>query len=483
MKRVWWLVVTAILMAAGVAAVRTAALRSRQVAPGTVADITIDAHAAATRLAAALTFQTISWGDPARRDGAAFLALHAYLASTFPRVAQTLTRETIADYSLLYTWTGARTDLPPLILCAHFDVVPAENTADASWTHPPFSGVVDSERVWGRGAVDDKSSAVGILEAAEALIASGARPQRTIYFAFSHTEEDDTSGATAIARTLAGRGVRGAWLLDEGGLIVSTVPGVSSPVAFVGLTEKAAVTLELVAEAAGGHAAMPPRETAVGILARALDRLERHPMPERLDGVTREMFETLAPEMRWPMRAAFANLWATRPLITRMLARRPDTDALIRTTTAPTMLSASPKINVLATSARAAVNFRLLPGDTTDTLVAHVTSVVDDPRVKIRVAGDSGTPPPVSRTDVPEYAALARAVRAAHPDVLVAPFLTTAATDARVYASIAPHTYRLLPVYQEGTVQMIHGVNESIRIDAYERAVRTYATLMLSADR
>jgi len=468
---------------------KAALLRSHQIAPGTPATFAIDLEAAAQRLATGLTFPTVSWGDASRRDTAAFEALHRHLAESYPRVAATLKRETIATYSLLYTWPGARADLPAMVFLAHLDVVPAVDDKDANgvtdaasgWTHPPFAGAIAGGRIWGRGAIDDKSSLLGVLEAVEALLTSGFKPERTIYLAFSHNEEGggDESGAKQIAQALSARGVHDAWLLDEGGLIYDRVPGVGQPVALVGITEKIALGLELRAKATGGHASMPPRETAVGILARAIDRVEQHPMPPRLDGAALAMFTTLAPDMSFAMRIAFANLWLLRPALVWKMTRDASSNAIVRTTIAPTMLEGSPKINVLATEARALFNVRLLPGDTIDDVRRHITEAVDDDRVTVTIIGGGAGSPPLSPVNTPEFAHLQRAIRAVYPDVLVAPYLTMAATDAREYRDVAPNLYRFLPVQQDGALESIHGVDEHITLEAYRKAILTYATLIM----
>lgn len=479
-KRLAKIVAIALVAVTGAAALRTHGLRTRQPTPGTPAAISFDQDAAAERLAGAIRFPTISWGDASKRDSQAFLDLHAYLAEQFPAVTRALSRETIATYSLLYTWPGRRGDLPPLILLGHLDVVPAD-TSGRPWTQPPFSGAVAGGSVWGRGAMDDKSGVLGLLEAVAALLRAGFTPERTVYLAFGHNEENggDANGAAAIAQHLASRGIHDAWLLDEGGLILDGVPGVTRPVAFVGVTEKVPVNVELRVEAPGGHASMPPAETAVGILGRALNRLEQRPMPARLDGVVREMFMTLAPEMTLPMRVLFANLWLTRPVIMRRLATQPRTNATLRTTMAPTMLEASPKVNVLALSARAIVNVRLLPGDTVETVTRHMRAAIDDGRVTIGVLdGETGAPPPISPTQSGEFARLGSAIRSVYPEALVAPLLTIGATDSRFYAGIAPRSYRFLPIYFPDALEVIHGVDERVPIDAYAKAIRTYATII-----
>jgi len=476
MKRLLVVLFVALILFVAILALRAAGQTSLQGPAAALPTFTLDRPAAAGRLAGALRIPTVSTGVPGTRDVASFLAMHDYLAATFPRVTGTLSREVVADLSLLYTWHGSRPELPPLILAAHLDVVPPGMDLER-WSRPPFGGVVDDHAVWGRGALDNKASVVGMLEAAESLLATAFTPTRTIYLAFGHNEEDgsDGSGAAAIAALLAERGVRDAWLFDEGGIVYDQMIGVQQPVALVGIGEKGVASITLEVEAAGGHASMPPVESAVGILSRAVDRLERSPMPTRLDGALADTFRTLTPEMTWGMRVAFANLWLTRPVLMRQLTAQPQTNALVRTTMAPTMLRAGDKANVLATSATATINVRLLPGDTSAAVLAHVSTTIGDARVHVAVdPGSSWEPPALSPTDAPAYRALASVIRAVYPEALVAPFLTVVATDARHYAAVAPYIYRFLPVHQPRALELIHAPDEHIRLDTYEKLIAFY---------
>ena len=123
-----------------------------------------------------------------------------------------------------------------------------------------------------------------------------------------------------------------------------------------------------------GHSSTPPRHTAIGILAAALTRLEDHPMPGRIAGPTREMADHLAPELWLPVRVVLANLWLFGPVLELAMSGRPPLDAMLRTTTAVTIVEGGVKENVLPGRARAVANFRILPGDTVDDVVAHVTT-------------------------------------------------------------------------------------------------------------
>jgi carboxypeptidase PM20D1 len=471
-----------LLLALALAAVLVAnALRlpSRRAAPPEAALVAVDPDAAAERLAGAIRFRTVSHEDPSKLDAAQFLALHAYLERAFPRAHAALGREVVGDYSLLYTWPGGDASLAPVLLLAHMDVVPVEPGTEETWTHPPFDGRVADGFVWGRGAWDDKGGMLAILEGVEALLAEGFRPRRAVYLAFGHDEEvGGRGGAARIAALLASRGVRPECVLDEGGVVSDgVVPGVSAPVALVGVAEKGYVSVELAVEGAGGHSSMPPPRTAIGVLAGALDRLEREQMPAGLTGASRQMFEYLGPEMSFGERVVFANLWLFEPLVVRRLAASPGTNAIVRTTTAVTVVEGGTKENVLPGRARAVVNFRLRPGDTADAVLAHVREVVADERVRVSaVPGSASEASPVSDAAAPSFALLERAIREVYPRAVAAPYLVVAATDARHYAALTPNVYRFLPVWvKPGDLARFHGADERVSVENYAGCVRFYA--------
>jgi carboxypeptidase PM20D1 len=451
----------------------------------------VDASRAAGNLGEAIRQPTVSIrqaDDDAQQGGRpeAFIALHRVLAQRYPRVHATLDREIVADHSLLYRWRGSDDALAPLLLLGHLDVVPVEPGTEASWEQPPFSGAIADGFVWGRGALDDKAGVLGLLEAAEHLLADDFVPRRTILFAFGHDEEvSGTEGAAALAAKLEAEGTRPWMILDEGGIIVDQgIPGIDAPVAFVGVAEKGHASLALRVEAEGGHSSMPPPRSAIGRLAAAVDRVERRGLAASLDGATRLMIEHIAPEMSLGPRIALANLWLFGPVVRLVLASDPASDASIRTTTAPTMLQAGTADNVLASQAQAIVNFRIVPGQTVQDVIEHVTDVVDDPEVEVSCFESCWNPSPISpisRNDGDPWQALARTIRASFPGVVVAPHLVVGATDARHYQHLSPAIYRFLPIeLQPSDRPRVHGTNERIAVDAFARAITFYMTLIVT---
>jgi carboxypeptidase PM20D1 len=485
MRRVVALATGVLVALAVVLVVNALRFTSRQIPVEPAPAMSLDADVA-TRLAAAIRFHTVSHQDPAAFDGAPFLAFHRYLAETFPGVHRTLAREVVAGYSLLLTWQGQDRSLPPLLLLGHQDVVPVDPTTASAWTHPPFAGEIADGYVWGRGAMDDKASVLGLLEAVERLLAGGFRPRRTVYLAFGHDEEvGGARGALAIAALLGERRIAPSFVLDEGLAVTEgIVTDVPAPVALIGIAEKGYLSVELTVQAEGGHSSTPPPETAVGILAAAIQRLERQQVPAAIAGPARRLFEFLGPEMGFTNRLALANLWLFAPVVTGRLAGSPATNALIRTTTAPTMLEGSVKENVLPARARAVVNFRILPGDSVAGVLAHVQTTVADARVLAApLTVTLSEPSPESSVTSPGFLAIERTIRQVFPGSIVAPSLVLGGTDARHYAKLSPDVYRFLPFHiRPDDIRRLHGIDERMAVDDYAAAVRFYAQLIRNAD-
>lgn len=483
MKRALLAALAALVGLGAVVCVRALRLESRQVAVGPTDLVPVDSAAIADRLGRAIRIPTVSYLEAERVDPAAFAAFHAFLAEAFPAAHALLSRETVGTWSLAYTWPGSDPALPPLLLTAHFDVVPVDPGSEGRWTHPPFSGEIADGQVWGRGAIDDKAGVVSLLAAVEALAARGFAPRRTVLLFFGHDEErSGEEGAARFAAMLTRQGVEPFLLLDEWMPIAKGLLDLERPVALVRIAEKAYLTVELAVEGEGGHSSVPPRETAVGILARAVSRLEAAPMPARLAGPARQMLDHLAPELPFGRRLVLGNLWLLRPLVLRQLAASPGTDAMVRTTTAPTMLRGSVKDNVLATRATAAVNFRILPGDTVEGVLEHARRVIDDPRVAIEPQGRPADPHPPSETGGEPFALVARSIRETLPEALVAPALLVGTSDARYYEGLSRAVYGFRPVrLGPEDLARFHGTNERIAVDDLVLGVRFFARLIENA--
>lgn len=485
MKRILLVLVVVLVGLAAAVVTRTLGVHSRQATVTPVASEPLDSTALAQRLAGALKFKTISYQDSTQFEAREFAGFQRYLRESFPRVHTTLKLEKVNGYGLLYEWVGSDTSLAPAVLLAHQDVVPIEPGTEGKWTEPPFGGTIAGGYVWGRGALDDKGSLVAILEAVEHLISTGARPRRTVYLAFGYDEEvGGRRGAAHIADLLGFRHVHPEFVLDEGGaLATGLIPGVAAPVALVGIAEKGYVTVELTAQAEGGHSSMPPNETAVGMLAAGITRLEHHQMPRAIRGPTADMFDFLGPEMPFGPRLVMSNRWLLGGVLAAGFGATPQGNAMLRTTTAPTVLQAGVKENVLPSTARALVNFRILPGDSAGSVLEHVRRAVDDPRITVRALQETVSDPSgVTSVDAEPFQLLARTIRQVIPGAVVTPWLVVGATDSRHYSGLTPNVLRFVgaPIGPDD-LRRVHGTDERVSVEDYANSVRIYIQLLKNA--
>ncbi len=479
----------AIIIGAGVVATLVVALaraagdRAAPPAPALSPERLEEAAGVEAALAALIRRKTVSRFEPSEEEDREFRALVADLAALFPRVHATLEREEVGERALLYTWKGTGQDLEPAILAAHYDVVPAEDADE--WKHPPFSGDMAEGCVWGRGAQDIKLTMASILDAAERLLAEGFRPARTIYFAFGGDEEvGGLRGAAAIGVLLGSRGVRASFVLDEGGPVADGIlPFADRPIALVGVAEKGYMDVLIEATGSGGHSSMPPRRTAAGDLARAVAAVEDRREEARLTRSVRGLLEEVSAYSGFAYRLLFRNLWLTAGLVKVAFSGSASTNALIRTTAAPTMLKGSPKENVLADKAVAVLNVRILPGDRSEAALARLSRRAARAGASARPAREAAIvePSPESPTDHEGYRAIGAALGVAFPEAGRAPFLLSGGTDTKHYLGVAGAVYRMTPLMQTGEdLAGIHGRDERVAVDNLRRCAIFYKSLIAS---
>jgi len=443
----------------------------------------------AERLGRAVAFRTVTLvsGDPVSQPGySEFRAFEEFLRREFPLVSRRLKWENPSPLGLLLTWEPADpgNTQPAVLLYAHYDVVPAG--PDAGWSHPPFSGDLADGFVWGRGTLDDKGTLLGILEAAEGLLADGFQPRRTIYLAFGGDEETTGRlGAAAIAAVLAARGARLSCVLDEGSFIAD-LPFVGRPAAMVGIAEKGFANVELVVEGGAGHSSTPGRGTPAGALAAVVAAVERRRFPPRLTPTVRRFFRALAPHAGGFLRLGLRFSRLLWPILRRRLSADPSMDALIRTTQAVTILRAGEKENVIPHLARAVINLRLLPGESSQSARERIERIA---RRNLRrpfmlkaefLEGTTRSEPvPESHPDPALWKIIEESIREICPTAVVAPFLVVVYTDSRKFVDLTACIVRLLPMVLGSTeLTRIHAFDERISLENYGRMIRFYGSFI-----
>ncbi len=402
-----------------------------------------------------------------------FYDYHAFLERAYPLVHKTAEKTYVNTYSLLYLFKGKNSSMKPGMFLAHQDVVPAP--ADG-WEVAPFSGELKDGFVYGRGTQDMKGTMIALLEGMEKLLSEGFAPERDIYFGFGHDEETFTEdGAPQIMEYLKNKGVELEFVLDEGGTVIDGhMIGMDKFIGLIGTCEKGAVNMKLTVEKSGGHASNPSKPSAAVILAKALIKIEKNPMPSKWTAATKELFKTLAPHMMFPIKFVLVNRDIFSPLLKFVFKKVPIANALISTTFAQTMLKGSNAENVIPPKVEANINTRIITGVTRKEVLDYTQKLVGD---KVKVEGWDGTEAtPVSPTNVAPYTNLNIAIKQAFPNMLTAPYMFIANDDARYFYPICKNVYRFTPfIMTLDDQKRIHAINERVSPEAMVQASQFFA--------
>jgi carboxypeptidase PM20D1 len=469
LKRILLSLFAVLLILSGILLFNTLQFKSKQLDVAAIPSPEIPASAL-THFQQAIKFQTISYGDPAKLDSTQFFAFHSFLEATYPNIHSTLTHERVDHYSLLYKWEGTNPALAPIVVMAHQDVVPIEEETKTMWSVNPFEGVVKDDFIWGRGTTDDKINLISIMEAAEKLIGEKYQPERTIYFAFGHDEEMGGKGARAMAALLQSRGVKADLVLDEGGVVTKDkIPGMKRPSALIGTSEKGYLSLELEANIHGGHSSMPEAETSIDILSNAMVTLRKNPFPASFSESTKGFMEHIGPEMPFVQKIVFANPWLFEGVITGIYEKTGSGNAFVRTTSVPTIFHAGVKDNVIPTVAKVTINFRLLPGDKSESVIARVKELIHDDRIQVHANQDFvSEASEVTPEDSFAYKKVDTIIKQTFSKTVTTPFLMIGGTDSRYFGDVSKGIIKFSPMIDPIG---FHGIDERVSLESYRSSL------------
>jgi len=433
---------------------------------------------AITHMSQAIQLRTETPNDAYVFDTTTFLAYRKFLEKSYPLIHKNLPRTTIDSFNYIYEWKGTDTSLLPMVLMAHYDVVPVEASAVKLWHAVPYGGEVKENYIWGRGVLDDKSSMISILEAAEAQLAKGFQPKQTILLCFGADEESSGNGAIAVVKYFKSLHKRFDIVVDEGGEIsTEDMKDVKRPIASIGVGEKGYVTLILTAQKAGGHSSIPAKTTVIDILSKGLYKLRENQMPAKIIPPIKAYLERVSgyTDNFWK-KMMLSNMWLFEKQVINNLSDAPNTNALVRTTIVPTIVNSGVRDNVIPTFATASVNSRILPGETQQDVYNYVEKTINDTNIKITYYHNFSTLPS-STTDINSKAfkRVEKVINAIVDDVIVAPMLMVGATDSRNYRDISDGVINFTPMTN---AKGYHGIDERLLISDFQKFVNFYTLLI-----
>lgn len=471
-----WYVILAIGGFIGYTIIRAVRYQPLPEEPVTIDEVDVDLSKAVERFQTLLRIPTVSYEEKEKIDPKVFEQFREAIPTLYPHLQANSEMTNHGETGVLFHIKG-RSQEQPTVWMAHYDVVPAESS---QWSVDPFGAVIQEDRIWARGSLDTKGTLCAILEATEQLLSENFVFENDCYLAFSGDEEIHGESAPAIVSYLEAQKNPPQMVLDEGGAVVKGVfPGVDRPIAVVGIAEKGQCNIRLELSGKGGHASTPPSKGTLYQLAKAIENIEKSPFPYQITAPVHQMFEILGRHSNGINRWVFANRSLLQPLLDRVTRKKGgELNAMVRTTTALTQMSASEAINVLPDRATVGINVRMLPGEDEKSVKEHLERVIQNDAITLKTLYSTGDCP-ISDATHPNFKKLEQAIRATWEDSLVTPYLMMACSDSRHYARLCPQTYRFSAMdLDQEELRLIHGVDERIRIHTFEKTIAFYLRLM-----
>ena len=358
---------------------------------------------------------------------------------------------------------GSNSNLKPLLLLNHIDVVPA----DASlWKADPFEAEIIDGVIYGRGALDMKCLGIMQLMSLILLKREGYMPERTIKFL--GVADEEILGKYGVQWMIENHWDKldPEWVWDEGGIgSTDSFPNLSAFAIAVAQRKSFWVDVEVIGKS--GHGSRPFKDYSNEILAKALNNIVSWETSIDVNPVIAEMFYRIGDHMGGFEGFVMKNI--DNSLIkyffgNTVASSSTSTNAMLRNTVALTMIESGYKTNIIPEKAKASLDIRLLPHIDPNNFLDDLKSVVDDDRVKF-IPKRTPTNNFVSNWDTDFFSILSEELNYEKPNALVIPFMTIGGTDSQFFQEKGVDCYGIIPVMvSEEDIQTMHGIDERLSI-------------------
>ena len=364
----------------------------------------------------------------------------------------------------------ARLDADPasddgaIVLQHHMDIVPP----GPGWTVDPFTEPPHDGRLWGRGAIDDKSLGIAHLAAFLDLKRSQSRPKRSVIFlAVADEETGGREGTSWLLQQHPELFEDVVAVLGEGGL--NRAAGDKLLWWGIEVSQKRPLWLKATAWGRGGHGSMLNLGSAPHQLTKALARLVNRPLDYRVSPPVRQYLESVAPYQSDFFGRMVDSL---DEIIRRPEPHRdmfPGIPNYLLDTVQVNVIDAGDRINVVPTSASAMIDIRLLPDTDQEAFLQDVRDRLG-PDIEIEVLLDAPPSAP-SSTENALYGCLSEHLPGGAP---VIPSFIPGITDSRYFRERNLDAYGFSPFVFDATEAIgVHGKNEKISFETFDRGVAT----------
>ena len=349
------------------------------------------------------------------------------------------------------------------------------------WSFDPFRLTEKDGWLYGRGVIDMKGQDVAMAVSLMRLKKEGFQPARDVIVAFTADEE---SGGDA-------NGVE--WLMDahrdliDAQLVVNPDGGEAGMKSgrklyvAVQTSEKTFLTFRIQVTDKGGHSSRPTAENPIYRLSAALTRLAQFRFPVHLTATTKEYFARRAEleqgQVQADMRAIGRG--TTDSAAIDRLSAVVETNIMLRTTCTATMIDGGHAENALPQRARAILQCRVIPGESSESVQQTLQTVLADPLVAISTVTPA-TPNPESAFAPPLVQAVEEVTHSIWPSVIVLPEMSPGASDSRYTRARGVPSYGIDAMFDNLDDARAHGRDERIGVVAFSEELEFTYRLMKS---
>lgn len=406
---------------------------------------------------------------------AEFDRFYQVIEKHFPLLSRKAERLTFGSGCFVYILRG-RDAVKNIMLMSHHDVVDGSD----QWKTDPFRAEVQGDFLYGRGTIDTKTPLFAELQAAEELLAESYDfPGIDLYIGSSNNEETSGDGMVLAAEYFREKGIRFDTVLDEGGAIMGgQIPGVTAKSAMVAVHEKSRHLYRCTAGVNGsGHLGFAPAAASPVVrLSRFIAETDSANIYKaKFYPETEATFAAHVPYMQFPMNVLFGHMRLFAPVIKKVMAKLPPAAAMLKTGISFQSIHGMEGED-RAARAKQAEAFMMLRCIREEDLYQglekiraigkkHGVEIVEEQRDFCRPTDFHGRP----------FRALEELLNENFPDVVVAPFMLTAGTDARRLTDVADNILRFAPIdLDKAQFASVHSEDEHIRISNIGQCVRFY---------
>ncbi len=421
----------------------------------------------AQRLSRMIKCETVSSEN--EYDDTEFGKLRNVMEELFPLVHKYCERKIFSNDCWLYKLTG-KNEKRNIMIMSHHDVV----SASGEWEHPPFCGEVFEDALWGRGTVDTKTSLFAEFQALEELLAEGFMPECNIYIGSSHNEETGGDGIPQVLTYFKEKGIELELVLDEGGAIIDPpLAGIKSKCAMVAVHEKGRHRIICTASEGNTHTGLAGNSnTPVARMSGFINEVNSSGVfITRLHPQVKAMFEALCPYTPFVMRLLFSNLWCFGTLLKTVMPKiNPQAGAMVGTGCSFNFIEGSYETKKCVARAM------LRPIDKKDFEkdLESIYKIAEKYGVTIQ-DGEGNELPRSADMESSAYKYTMDCINRIFPEVITAPYILPAGTDARHLCEICPCVLRFAPIEMNSQqFASVHSENENISLKAIGNAVVFY---------